>query len=809
MTRLERSMFDRSELVRAARHAFRSLGRAPVFTASAILLLAIGIGSTTATYSVVDAAIFRPLPYPASDRLVTVANVDLPYDFGGRAHKPRAYPKDLEQLGVFSSVATYAVGAMNLGTADAVRRASVAYVTRDFFRTFGRAPLLGRSFIDAESESVGDFHVAILSHRLWMQEFGGEQAVLGRQFTLNGRQFRAIGVMPADFAYPSDPDLWLPFPLPISSPEVFEPFGFFIPATTVARLHSSVSIPTANTAVSTLERQYPSWAMVSDSSARALVTPLQSSLLATRTRSAIIALSVASAFVLLIALANLAALLSARSAHRRNDLDVRILLGASRGQLLGQPIAEALILSAAGTLGGVIIAALSLKPLSALLPSSLLAVAPPALDVRLLAFAILASVGVAVSITIALGVIVSREAKRPRSIAGGRVTPASRARMQEMLVVAEVALALFLVVGAGLTVETLRRLVGVDTGLHETDAVVARVSLPRATYPTPQATAQVFENSLERISSDPGVRAAGAIDILPLTGGLAFGTSVTAPQNPVDSIYPLSYSVTPGYFAAAGIPVLRGRDFSWTDRPGEGVVVNMTAARRLWPDGNGVGRQVLVGDRTRTVVGIVGNVRTRRLADTAVAQLYVPLSENGGNAATLIVSATMPLERVASRIRDAVHAVDPALPVYDVQRIDDVLAAAVVVPRTASVLLAVFSAIALVLAGVGAYGLSAYNVDARRREFAVRLAVGAAPFDLFARILRRTAALAAIGVTIGFGIAALGVRLAASRFFGIQDSGMSVFLTAGAVLAATVVAGALVPALHAMRTDPIEGLRAE
>jgi putative ABC transport system permease protein len=774
-----------------------------------VLLLAIGIGATTATYSVVDAAIFRPLPYPASDRLVAVANIDLPYDFGGRTYKPRAYPKDLEQLGVFSAVATYAVGAMNFGNADAVQRVSVAYVTGDFFRTFDRAPLLGRSFIEEENEYGGDFHVAILSHRLWVQEFGGEQTALGGRFSLNGRQFRAVGVMPADFAYPSDPDLWLPFPLPMSNPEVFEPFGFFVPMATVARLRPAVSVSTANSAVARLEREYPTWAMVTDSAARVLVTPLQSSLVATRTRSAILALSIASAFVLLIALANLAALLSARSAHRRNDLDVRILLGASRRQLLRQPIAEALLVSLAGAMGGVVIAAVSLEPLAALLPSRLRAVAPPALDVRLLSFASLASVGVAVTIVVSFGVIVSREARRPRSITGGRVTSRSRARMQEMLVVGEVALALFLVVGAGLTVETLRRLVGIDTGLHQTDAVVARMALPRVSYPTPEVTAQVFENSLRRIVSDPNVRAAGAIDVLPLAAGLAFGTTVTTPQNPVDSIFPLTYSVTPGYFAAAGISVLRGRDFLWGDRPGEGVVINMTAARQLWPEADGVGRQIVIGNRSRTVLGIVGNVRTRQLADTAVAQVYVPLSENGGNTATLIVSAAMPLESVATLIRGAVHAADPALPVYDVQRIDDILAAAVVVPRTASVLLVVFSAIALVLAGVGAYGLSAYNVDARRREFAVRLAVGAAPVELFMRIVRRTALLATIGVAIGFGIAALAVRFVGSRFFDVQGAGMNVFGIAAAVLAAAVVAGALVPGVQAMRTDPIEGLRAE
>jgi ABC-type antimicrobial peptide transport system permease subunit len=335
------------------------------------------------------------------------------------------------------------------------------------------------------------------------------------------------------------------------------------------------------------------------------------------------------------------------------------------------------------------------------------------------------------------------------------------------------------------------------------------MALPRVSYPTPEVTAQVFENSLRRIVSDPNVRAAGAIDVLPLAAGLAFGTTVTTPQNPVDSIFPLTYSVTPGYFAAAGISVLRGRDFLWGDRPGEGVVINMTAARQLWPEADGVGRQIVIGNRSRTVLGIVGNVRTRQLADTAVAQVYVPLSENGGNTATLIVSAAMPLESVATLIRGAVHAADPALPVYDVQRIDDILAAAVVVPRTASVLLVVFSAIALVLAGVGAYGLSAYNVDARRREFAVRLAVGAAPVELFMRIVRRTALLATIGVAIGFGIAALAVRFVGSRFFDVQGAGMNVFGIAAAVLAAAVVAGALVPGVQAMRTDPIEGLRAE
>ena len=374
------------------RSELRALRRSPGFTLSSVLLLAIGIGANAAVYSLLNAALLRPLPFRAPEQLVTVDNVDLPYDFGGRRYKPRAYLSDLNQLTIFDGVSAHAVGALNFGGEGGSLRVSIAYVTVDFFRTLGRFPFMGRGFRAEDGSSGGNPHVAVLSHRIWQQEFGGARSAIGRPVVLNERQYRVIGVMPPEFNYPSNPDIWLPIAVPITNNEIFDAFKLYVPLTVIGRLRPGVSVGAANQAVARLERAYPTWSFVDDSGAQRIVRPLRASLVGGSTRHALSVLMVAAAFVLGVACVNLAGLFSVRAVARYHDLSIRWLLGASSARLLQQTLTEAILLGLMGTACALLVAKFGMSVLGSLLPRDLSAVSPPSLDARVTCFAAAAAI---------------------------------------------------------------------------------------------------------------------------------------------------------------------------------------------------------------------------------------------------------------------------------------------------------------------------------------------------------------------------------------------------------------------------------
>lgn len=790
------------------RATLRALRRAPAFTATAVLLMTLGIGATTATYSVIDTAMFRPLPLPSPQQLVTVANVDLPYDLGRTIPKVQPYIGDLDGLGVFSAVAAEASGAMNFGVGGEAARVPIAYVTTGYFRTMGRAPILGRSFTAAEGTNGGDWHVAILSHGLWMQQFGGSQQVLGRSFTLNNHEYRVVGVMPADFTFPSAPALWLPFPLPISTSEVFEAFGMYIPTSIVARLRPGASVQSADAAVVRLERDYATWSYMTDS-AGVLVKPMESSLMSTNARHALFALGAAAVLVLTLAALNLAGLLSARGMRRERELAVRVALGASSGDIVRLFFVEALVLSAAGAGGGILVARLSMRTLDALLPPKLLAIAQPSLDLRLLVFAIGVSLLVSAAMAAGFGVRMGREATAGL---GHSTRPASFRRtraLRELLSGMQIALALVLVVAAGLMVHTFHRLATVQTGMELRNAAVGRITLPRTAYASGSAVMRFVQSTVTDLRGGPGIQAAGAVDVLPIAGRAGFGEALISPNVPGDTLMPMMYAVTPGYFASLGIPLLAGRDFDWSDHPYAGLIINVAAAKRLWPGENPLGQQVFVGGRLRGIIGLVGNVRTRRLADRATPQAYVPFAEVPANTVNLVVRGTIPLSAMASRIRDAVRTVDPHQPVYGVQRMEDLVLATISDERSASILLTAFGIVALALATIGVYGLTAYGIAGRRREFAIRIAVGAKPSDVLVRIVARASVLGICGVSVGVVLVLAAGRLVSNMIYGMPAFSVRGLGGAIVTLFAAVMLAAFMPALRGVRVLPMEVFRSD
>ncbi len=786
----------------------RALRRSPVYVASAVLLMTIGIGAMTATYSVIDAALLRPLPLPTPQRLVTIENIDIPYDFGARFPKPRAYVSDLQELGVFTAVAVDASGALNLGGLGDASRASVAYVTTGFFRAMGRGPILGRAFTSLEGTDGGNWHVAVLSHRFWMQRFGGSGRVLGQSFTLNDHEYRVVGVMPSDFTFPSAPDLWLPFPLPISNSEVFEAFGRYIPTHTVARLRPGVSVRAADEAVAHLENEYPTWSYMADS-AHVLVKPMQSALLSRNLRGAVVALGAAAALVLLLASLNLAGLLSARGMRRRQELGVRIALGASRADLVRLYLVEALLLSVAGAAGGILVARYSMPTLDALLPPQLLAIARPTLDLRLLGFAI----GVSVLVTAVVTVGFAGRVRSEPAFGFGRSSRPMRIRRavaaRGLLSTIQIGLALVLVTAAALMVRTFHSLESVDTGMDLTGAAVGQVSLPPSAYPSGSAVAAFVQGTVTRLDRAPGMHSAGAVDVLPIAGHGEFAEALTAAGAPADTLLPLMYAVTPGYFKSLGIPLVAGRDFRWSDQPYGAIVVNATVAKRLWPNDSPIGQEVSMGGRVRDVVGVVGNVRTQRVSEEARPQVYVPFAEVPARTVSIVVRSGLPLSASASRIRDAVRAMDPEQPVYGVHWVEALVVATISDERSAGLLLTAFGAIALLLATIGVYGTTAYGMEGRRREFAIRVAVGATPSNVLVRIVRRTLILGLCGVGLGVAMAIAAQRALSGLIHGIPplDAG-EVAAVIVALLTAVLVAS-IHPTIRAVRAHPMDAFRSD
>jgi putative ABC transport system permease protein len=793
------------------RAIIRALVRSPVYAGSSVLLIAVGIGATAATYGAIQAAVLRQLPLPAPQELVAVQNVDIAYNLGIDVPRPRAVLQELARLDVFSGVAADAVGAMNLGgggEGGEAERVSVAYVSSDYFHAIGVAPLAGRAFTADEGRAGGDWHVAMLSHRLWMRRFAGSRNAVGGKITLNGHTYRVIGVMPQDFTFPSAPALWLPLPLPISNLEVFEAFGNFIPIEMVARLRRGVSLRSANLAVAKLERGYPTWSFMSDSAA-VLVRPLQESMMTAKSRHALLGIGVAASLVLLVATANFAGLLVAHTIGRLPDLRVRVMLGASRGHITRMVGVEALLLGLAGAVGGILVARGCLPILNSILPPQVLAVARPKLDPTLILLAIAMSMLVAAIVTLAFARAFGWGGVEKRYTIQGRASPGLTWRVGEWIGGFQIALALLLVTGAGVLGQRVYQLTTVDTGMNLDGVVAGGLTLTRAGYESQTAIATFVMQAVTTLSKAPGVQSAAAVDILPIAGHGGLAEAITPLDAPADTLIPRRYAVTPGYFRAMGIPLLSGRDFTWTDPPSAGVILNALAAHLLWPGKSAVGQQILIGKDPHAVVGVVGDVRTRHLSEVPRAQIYVPFAAAYGASLSIVARGGLSRSVMASRIRDAVRSVDRQQPVSGIENVATLVQGTIAGQRSAGILLAAFGLIALIVATVGVYALTVYRVVAQRREVAIRVALGATPWAMLWRILGRAAVSGAAGLALGVVATLSAARFVSGLIPDAPNVGYSDLVAALLVLFAAVMIAALVPALRGLRTDPMAAFRSE
>ena len=796
------------DIVQDIRYGLRQLAAAPRFTVAVLAVLALGIGANTAIFSVIDAALIRPLPFASPDRLVSVSGVDLPWELSAGHPKSAPVLADFRaESTVFSSVAVYARGSLNLAGGTEPVRTQIAYVTDDFFHTLGRTTAVGREPVAAEFAKGGP-KVVVIANSLWQQQFGGERSVVGREITLNAVRYTVVGVMPPDFRFPSGVDVWIPLALPFGF-DIMEAFRNFLPSEGIARLAPNATIPQAAQHVDALRRRFRT-VTKDDAAVSDLVHPLQTMLLGDR-RAAMNILAASALLLLLIACANVTNLLLSRAASRRREMAVRAVLGATRGRVIRQLFVEAFLFALGGAILAVLVAAVSVRLLVALLPPSLAAIAPPTIDSRVLGFTLVVALATSLVFGVwpALGLSRVDLGSAMKLAGAGGGGSRRRSAAHGVLVIAEVSLALMLMIGAGLMIESMRNLLRENTGVRPENVVTGRLTFPSRKFASRTAIPAFLNDAIARLRS-PGTEAA-AVSALPMEGAGSIGLRVAPAESYDEAHAAMGYYIvaTPGYFHVIGAR-LRGSDLpAVVDTAHKVAVINESLAKQLWPGQDAIGKQMAFGPERRTVIGVVGDIRTRRLDEAAEGQLYLPMAEQAQSYASIVVRGSADPRALMSRLREAVRAGDANLPVYQMRRMDEVISASIAPRRTNTILLVVFGGLAVLLATIGVYAVLSYGVSQRTREIGVRVALGAQRRDVVGMIVGDGARLALLGVVIGLLGAYWLSRFVSSLLYGVSPQDPRVFVGAALGLAAVACAAAWIPARRATRVDPISALREE
>jgi putative ABC transport system permease protein len=805
---------------RDLRFGVRMLAKNPAFTAIAVLTLALGIGANTAIFSVIDAALLRPLPYPNADRIVVL------YQFDENKEKDDPAPADFldfkHQSSSFAYLAAHRSLPFNLSGNGQPERVDGAVVSSEFFSALGVQALHGRTILP-DLDPPGGTNVAVLGYGLWQRKFGGNAGMVGRTIEVDGVSRTVVGIMPPGFAFPAETELWtssrfaaIPHPLRQTADPAakrnthyFQSFGRLKPGVTLAQASAEV-----DTVAKRLKQQYGD----DEEATGATLVPLRQDLVG-MTRPALLILLGAVALVLLIACVNVANIILARGASRQKEMSLRITLGAGRWHLLRQLIVESVLLAVAGGALGILLALWGLAPLRALVPAEMIGGAPIALDSRVLLFTLLASLtsGVLFGLIPGLRLLsadlnVSLQEGGRGSAGGGRAR-----RMRSALVVSEIAMAAMLLIAAGLLLRSFSRLLQVREGFNPDHVLSMQMALPQARYPKPGDRVSFLKNALERIEALPGIAGASAISRLPLYPG-ASSRSVEVEGRtppPAGDVAPDYMAITPDYFQTMGVPLLGGRTF--TDRDDAGAVpvaiISDATARYFWPGQDAIGKHFRgpCGDEKTwcQVVGIVGDIKQHHLEQASKMAVYAPFSQDPWAFFALVVRTKLEPLNVASAVKDAIHAVDPDEPVYNVRSMRDVEAASLSPQRLQIALIGFFAALALVLACMGIYGVMAYSVQQRTNEIGVRMALGAQTGNVLSLVLGEGLRLAILGAAIGLAGSFFAARLLAGMLFGVAPSDPLTFTSVPVVLVAVAMVACYIPARRATRVDPLAALRYE
>jgi predicted permease len=803
------------------RYAARTLRRAPLFTAVAVVTIALGIGATSAVFSLVDGILLRPLPYPQPDRLVQFMQS---YPEKGLATWTLSEANATiyaERARSFSHFAAYTPRLKTIGGAERPEQVQATMATSAFFDVMGVAPMLGRTFRLQEFVPKQS-NAAILSYGFWQSHFAGDPRVLGKTLLIEGNPTPIVGVMPPRFAFGAlGTKLWMPLGLDRNAKWGWNLFG-------VARLAPGVTVAQATRETTAIiwamGREDPNLVSRSDppppgAGLKTLVTPLRDAIVGDSARNLLV-LQSAVVLILLIAVANVATLLLARGATRTRELALRSALGASRTRVARQLLTESIVLSLAGAVLGVGLAAAALRAL----PHLPIAFLPRADEVRLDTPVLFFTLGVAVVAGLLFGVIPAWHGRRyglATDLTSGQRGSSHRStrRVNGALVAAQIALSLVLLIGAGLALKSMRRLLTLDFGFQPEGVTAILVPLPSQRYGGPhdgQRITQFSNDVIARVRALPGVRNAAASWGTPFNGNGSDGYRIEGHESAAgggDEPQTGTTGVSPGYFATLGIPLLRGRDFDATDRDSslQVAIVDETLAKRFWPAGNAIGHRILMTGSTTwlTIVGVVGAIRDNNPADPPMPHTYFPYSQAPGRFVNLTVRTSGDSRMIIPSVLRTVASLEPGVPLDKVRSLDDLIRSTLSDRRLMETLLGAFAVLALTLATVGIYGVMSLFVTNRQREFGIRLAVGAEPASLVRLVLRQGFVLAASGVLLGILGALIATRSMRVLLYDVSPTDPLVFTALPLALLFVAMASCWLPARRATRSDPLDALRAD
>lgn len=794
------------------RFAIRTLRKRPAFTAIAIVCLALGIGASAAIFTVVNSVLLKPLPFPQSGELLSVISHPVGESGGsGAASGPdfvdwRAQATTLEP-------AAYRSATFNFRRSDAAIRLQGATVSANLFRVLRVAPVLGRTFTQ-EEELVGRGDVAILSHELWQREFNGDAGIIGKTIRLDATTYAVVGVMPQGFTFPIATEraqLWTPVTLSGDGPAVPSRGAHFLRA--IARLAPGATAERAQNELVAISKRLAEQYPATNAEWTASLLPMRDALVG-GSRHALLVLAGAVCFLLLIACGNVANLMLARATMQTRDVAVRTALGASRTRIIRQLITEGVVLAVAAGMVGVLLAWWGVGLLVAKAPAALPRMADIALDWRALVFTLVISVltgllfAIAPALQITAGNLQSALREGGRSMTG----PGSAHRLRSALVISEIALSLILLAGAGLLGASLMRLERVNAGFDPQNVITTRISLSSSTYTDNAKTLAFYDRLLESLSAMREVRGAGLVSVLPLSGGtIVVGMQLDGEARPASGGYSHAADmdvVSADYFRSIGIPLISGRSFTVRDDSASPNVMMVTEAfaTRYWPGQNPIGKRVITStsrDGTvREVVGVVGDIRRGALDAPPRPAMYLPVGQQPSNSLSLIVRTNGNAPGLADAIRRTVTGLDPDQALTQIRPMEEVIAGSLARQRFSAFLLSVFAGVALLLSAIGIYGVMTSMVAQRRREIAVRMALGARPNDVVRMVVRHGAVLAGIGMAAGI-VAALALsRVLVSLLYGTSTADPVALVAVSAVLGGVALLASYIPALRATRVDP-------
>jgi putative ABC transport system permease protein len=802
----------------------RALIKRPSLTLIIIATLALGIGANTAIFSVVNATLVRPLPFNNPDRIVMVWGY-LPKLAQNADKFPSSAANYLglaQQTQTCEQLAAFRQWSWQLTNGGEPQQLQGVRVSANFFEAVGARPLIGSTFT-SDQDQEGAAPVAVISYRLWQKEFGGDPQVTGKTMTLNGRTVALVGVMPRDFEFPGSAnmipglqfatrnDVWMP--LAMTADERGNQGSLNLAV--IGRLKPGVSVAQAENELRAIEKTLP----LGTVGYTVNLINLQKQMVGNIQRLLLVILATV-AFVLLIACANVANLLLARASTRQKEMGIRRALGAGRWRIVRQLLTESVLLSLAGGLVGLVLALWGTPLLVSLIPEKVPRIHEINVDFRVLGFALLVSIATGILFGLAPALQASRVDLNEslKESARGTTGGVRQSRLRGFLIVAEVSLAVVLMIGAALLVKSFVRLLEVNPGFDPAHTLTMEISLPTlppSKYAEDQAQANFFREVLSRLNQSPGVTAAGAVLSLPLTGAqestdvFIEGRPRSYDQRP-ESDYTL---VTPEYFRVLQIPLLKGRQLSDQDdeKSPAVIIINDALARRYWPNEDPVGQRLTVGfeQNPRQIVGVVGNIKQTTLSANARPSMYLPLLQRPTGGMSIVIRTNGDPASLSAIARAQVHSVDPGIPVTNVRTMDEIFSASIAQQRFAMLLVGLFGALALVLAAIGIYGVMSYSVLQRTHEIGVRMALGAQRTDVLKLILGQGILVSLLGVVVGVAAAFGLTRVMATLLFGITPTDAMVFATVAFGIFAIGIVATYLPAWRATKVDPLLALRYE